>query len=467
MSSKEPVRILVVDDEEVLCTTLHSLITKHLGFKCETFTDPEEAFRSFQGGYYSAAIVDLTMPKIEGMSLIPMLRSSDENLPFIVLTAHGQWENTVEAMRRGAFSFLTKPFSTDEVKNTLEHAVRLCALRRELAEVGEQEGVHIIGRSPGVRKVLDLIQKVAPTDSTVLVSGESGTGKELVARSIHLGSPRRHNTFVAVNCGAFPDSLLESELFGHAKGAFTTALSDKVGMFEVANKGTFFLDEIGDTSQVIQVKLLRVLETREIRPVGSTQTRRIDTRIIAASNRNLEEEVARGNFRFDLFYRLNVIPIHIPPLRERKEDIPMLVGHFISRMSRRGGRKYTSDNITPEAWSAIESYSWPGNIRELENVINRALTLMVDGRICPDDLGLTPQLQQQGRGAIQVEAAPPQELQIGPNFSLDRHMEEVEIRFIRRALDLTDGNMTEAAKLLGVTFRTFRYKVAKLRIKEQ
>ncbi len=457
--------VLVVDDEESICKVLGRFLKQEMRLSCDTFSDPEEALKRFGRGRYSAAIVDVRMPRLDGLTLMTMLHKEDPHLPVIVLTALDDWETAVNAMRLGAFNFINKPFSAEQVESVLAHALEQHKLNGELREKkADVPNVHIIGKSAAIRRVLDLIKRVSPTDSTVLVTGESGTGKELVARAIHLGSPRRHNAFVAVNCGAFPDSLLESELFGHVKGAFTSAVSDKTGMFEVANKGTFFLDEIGETSQIIQVKLLRVLETHEVRPVGATKARKVDTRVIAATNRNLEEEVEKGNFRYDLFYRLNVIPIHLPPLRERREDIPLLVGYFVSRYAERTGRNLSAANISPEAWEIIEGYSWPGNVRELENVINRAFTLMEGDRIKAEDLGIQLMgVRRKGdtfRGEADLQLA-----DIRPGFDLEKRLEEIEISYIKRALEMTDGVLVEAAKLLGLTFRALRYKVRKYGIK--
>ncbi|MFA4986472.1 MAG: sigma-54 dependent transcriptional regulator [Candidatus Brocadiia bacterium] len=454
-------RVLVVDDENSICMILQRLITKHINYACDIFSDPIEALESFKPAFYSAAIIDVRMPKMDGLTLLTKIREQDPELPVVVLTASDQWETAVNALRLGAFNFITKPFEHEDVSGVLQHAVESYQLAAELRQAGADSDaiVHIIGSSAPIRRVLEIIKRVSPTDSTVMVSGESGTGKELVARAIHLGSPRMHHPFVAVNCGAFPDSLLESELFGHLRGSFTSAVSDKIGMFEIADKGTFFLDEVGDTSQIIQVKLLRVLETREIRPVGGTTSKKVDARIIAATNRNMEDEVAKGNFRFDLYYRLNVIPIHIPPLRERKSDIPLLVGFFVSKFAARTRRKLTAANISQAAWRVLEDYPWPGNVRELENVISRAFTLMRGTTIEPDDLGLqyVSGLSAPVSAMDSMKTLP----QIDKGFDLDKVLSEVEVVYIQRALEATGGSLTEAAKVLGVSFRTLRYKVSK------
>lgn len=479
MSINSTVRILAVDDEDSICTLIRRLVTKQMGFVCDSFTDPEEALKAYKPKFYSCAILDVRMPKMDGLTLMARLHEFEPDLPIVVLTAFGQWESAVNAIRLGAFNFITKPFDNDVVQSVLGHAVQRFQLSKEFGDGDSQViSAHIIGKSEGIRKVLDMIKRVSPTDSTVLISGESGCGKELVARAIHLGSTRRHNSFVPVNCGAFPDSLLESELFGHIKGAFTGADADKIGMFEVANKGTFFLDEVGETSQMIQVKLLRVIETREVRPVGSTQSKKIDTRIIAATNRDLEAEVNANNFRFDLYYRLNVIPIYIPPLRDRKEDIPLLVGSFVSRIARRLNKTLTASSISPAAWDIIEQYPWPGNIRELENVISRAFTLMKSDRVEPEDLGLqtimTVARVAQGisaetavkESASQVAESNKHPDTIPKNFSIEKHLEEVEIAYINRAMEMSDGVIADAAQLLDLSIRMLRYKIRKYGIQK-
>ncbi|MDZ7816836.1 MAG: sigma-54 dependent transcriptional regulator [Planctomycetota bacterium] len=465
MTENKP-RILVVDDEDSICRLVSHIITRRMDCYCDTYTDPEKALREFRCGYYNAALLDVRMPRLSGLELLPKLKEIDPDLPVVVLTAFGQWDTAVNAMRVGAFNFINKPLEDNkQLTKALEHAVRQHQIETEMRDIDPANKIHMIGKSPQIRRVMELVEKVGPTESTVLISGESGTGKELVARAIHMNSARRHGPFVAVNCGAFPDNLLESELFGHVKGAFTSAVADKIGMFEVANGGTFFLDEVAETSAMIQVKLLRVLETREIRPVGSIESRKFDVRIVAATNRDLEQEVNDDRFRYDLYYRLNVIPIHLPPLRERKEDIPLLVGHFLSRIGKRVGKEVSASNISPKAWDLIEEYPWPGNIRELENVIHRAFTLMSGEQITPEDLGLNSRHLERASTDRMVPKSAEKTSGIGETFDLTDHLKDIEISYIKEAMAETDGNMTEAAKLLGLTFRTFRYKVRKYRLK--
>jgi two-component system response regulator PilR (NtrC family) len=469
MSGQSKPLVLVVDDDESICQILHRFITRQVGFACDTFREPEIALNQFRRGKYAAAVVDLQMPKIHGLNLLQQLHQQEGDLPVIVLTAHGEWENAINAMRLGAFNFINKDSLHEEVESILVRAVEQSAIKKRLNQDGvDNRFVDIVGKSAGIRRVQEVIRRISSTDSTVLITGESGTGKELVARSIHLNSSRLNGPFVAVNCGAFPDTLLESELFGHVKGAFTGALSDrdKVGMFELANRGSFFFDEIGDTSPIIQVKLLRVLETREIRPVGGVTTRKVDARVIAATNKDLAELVNKGQYRFDLYYRLNVIPIQLPPLRERKEDIPLLVGHFIARLQERARQslgeksqsRYAAESISASAWDALTEYNWPGNVRELENVISRAFALMRGDTIRPEDLGLSVEQRP--------APAPPQppRMEFREGFNLEKAIEAVEISYINQALDRVNGCVTDAAKLLGVSFRTLRYKIHKYKI---
>ncbi|MCL6650218.1 MAG: sigma-54 dependent transcriptional regulator, partial [Chloroflexi bacterium] len=374
----------------------------------------------------------------------------------LVVTAYASTETAVEAMKLGAYDYLTKPFKLDEIRLTVDKALerkRLHeenkALRRELAR--ERGRTRFVGRSVAMLEVLETVRKAAESTSTVMITGESGTGKELVAHAIHQEGPRRDGPFVSVNCGAIPETLMESELFGHVKGAFTGAVASTPGLFAAADGGTLFLDEITEISVSVQVKLLRAVQQRAIRRVGDTRDIRVDVRLIAASNRDLARAVAEGALREDLFYRLNVIPIHLPPLRERREDIPLLVAHFIDKVSHTLGRM--PKPVTPEAMAALERYHWPGNIRELENVIERAIVLGSGESLDLD--ALTPAiLAPRADDGLSLDI-PPQGLK------LDELLDRLEQRYLELALRRTGGVQTRAAALLGLSFRQFRYKLQK------
>ncbi len=445
-------RILLVDDEESICELL-SVVLRRDGYDVSTAHDGEEALRAVQTRPFDVVVSDLKMPGMSGIDLLAKVKALHPAMPFVVMTAYETWDTAVEAMRLGAFDYLKKPFDNRDIRNTIARALRPSALREGRSARQEDLFQHrlIVGSSPKTKEVLDLIRRVAPTDSTVLITGESGTGKELVARGLHLGSTRANESFLSVNCGAFTDTLLESELFGHAKGSFTGAIAEKKGLFEVADKGTFFLDEVSEMSVATQVKLLRVLEEREFKPVGSTETRRIDVRIIAATNRRLEEEVQRGAFRQDLYYRLNVIAIDLPTLRDRREDIPLLAGHFLAKYTKI--MKKSVVRFTDDAIEALIGYGWPGNVRELENTIQRAVALTESDEIRITDFA---EKIQQTRGALPFEPMIPP-----AGIDLERILDDLERRYLEKALTQTQGNLTEAGKILGLKFRQMRYKVKK------
>ena len=453
----DPGRILLVDDEESMCEML-SVVLRRDGYEVLSAHSGDEALRAIHARPVDLVISDLKMPGMTGIDLLRQVKTSHPTIPFVVMTAYETWDTAVEAMRLGAFDYVKKPFDNRDIRNTVERALRPPAMR-EGRSTRQDELIQarlIVGSSPKTKAVLDLIRRVAPTDSTVLVSGESGTGKELVARALHLGSTRANESFLSVNCGAFTDTLLESELFGHAKGSFTGAIADKKGLFEVADKGTFFLDEVSEMSVATQVKLLRVLEEREFKPVGSTETRKVDVRMIAATNRRLEEEVTRGTFRKDLYYRLNVIAIDLPPLRDRRDDIPLLAGHFLAKYS-----KLMKKNVlrfTEDALEALVAYSWPGNVRELENTVQRALALTESNEIRLADFA---EKIQQTRGSLPFEPMIPP-----AGIDLEKTLGDLEKSFLEKALALSGGNLTEAGKLLNLKFRQMRYKVKKYELRK-
>lgn len=371
-------RILIVDDEPSLCEWL-SIALKKEGYDVSSTTTCERALYLFKKFSFNCVITDIRMPKSSGLELLQELKSLQPEVNVIVITAYGSMESSIEALREGARDYLLKPFKIRELKFRLEKIFERkdMPLKKEFRKKGEP--TQIIGKSKLMTDLLKMVEKIAKTDSTILITGESGTGKDLIAREIHWKSPRASYPFVSINCGAMPETLLESELFGHKRGSFTGAVEDKEGLFQTAQKGTFFLDEVGETSLAIQVKLLRVLQEREIIPLGETKPVTVDVRLIAATNENLEEKIKSGGFREDLFYRLNVIPIHVPPLRERKEDISLLVEHFIHGTCIH--LRVPEKRISPEIMEILARYHWPGNVRELENVIERACVLVDEDEI--------------------------------------------------------------------------------------
>ncbi|MFA5794915.1 MAG: sigma-54 dependent transcriptional regulator [Candidatus Brocadiia bacterium] len=463
-------RILVVDDEESICTVLE-VVLRNEGYEVTTTTDGYEGLKLFKESYpdrpYDLIIQDIKMPEISGLTLLGKFQEINPEVIVLIITAFSSYQVAVEAMRLGAYDYIQKPFDNElDLKPTIQRAVHMKRLMTmaKTAYKDEEVGVNpfkiIVGTSPEMKKIYDLIRRVAQTDSTVIIQGESGTGKELVARALHYQSARMSELFLTVNCGAFTETLLESELFGHIKGSFTHAISDKKGLLEVADKGTFFLDEVSELSPALQVKLLRVIEAREFKPVGSVETKKSDVRFITATNVNLEDQVKKGLFREDLFYRLNVINIHLPPLRERSSDIPLLAGHFLGKYARM--MKKDIKGFDTEALETLMLYHWPGNIRELENSVQRAVALSQGALIKPDDLNL--KLQPLGLNKEMGEPVLMGADGGGVNINMEEKMTEIEKAYIEKALKLTNGNLTEAAKLLGTTYRTLRYKAKKYNI---
>jgi len=407
-------------------------------------------------GSVEMIITDVKLPDGDGLEVLRHVKAASPETVVIVMTAFGNTETAVAALKLGAHDYLIKPFDVEELKIVVRNALEKQQLQEEnlllKAEFRVQHGLdRIIGVSPRMVKLFDLVRSVAGTASTILVQGESGTGKELVAKGVHALSPRRDSPFVSVNCAALPENLLESELFGHMKGAFTDAHQTKKGLFETAHRGTLMLDEVGEMPPSMQVKLLRALQERRVRRVGANEEVEVDVRVIAATNRSLEDLVRDRRFREDLYYRLNVIPILVPPLRERTEDIPLLAKHFLDLFGREMGKPVS--RISDEAMNLLVAYSWPGNVRELENVVERAVALETTSAIQPDRLPDTL-LAPRGVGA---EAAP----EFKDGFSLDRHLESIEADLLRRALAQADGNRGTAARLLGITPRSLRYLVRK------
>jgi two-component system response regulator PilR (NtrC family) len=451
-------RVLVVDDELSMRELLGIMLRK-TGYDV-TLADGGEAAVELLGTMaFDLVITDLRMRKVDGMAVLRAAKEQSPQTVVLVVTAFASTETAVEAMKLGAYDYITKPFKLEEIRLTIANALerkRLqdenLALRRQLRQ--ERAFETFIGKSPRMLEIFETIRKIADGGSTVMITGESGTGKELVARAVHQESGRHRNAFVSVNCGAVPEGLMESELFGHLKGSFTGAVANTVGLFSAADGGTLFLDEITEIPHSVQVKLLRAIQEREIRRVGDTRDLKVDVRLIAASNRDLGRAVADGTLREDLFYRLNVIPIHLPPLRERPEDIPLLVTHFIDKIGKEVGK--TVKGISPEALAILQRYHWPGNIRELENIIERAIVLGggevlgVDG--LPRDLS-----RPYGGGELAVDLSP-------TGIDLDALLDRLEQRYLEAALERTGGVQTRAAELLGLSFRQFRYKLQKQKL---
>ncbi len=453
--------ILIVDDEVAVRKALEKFLTS-LNYQVLTASDGEEALNLIQQETVDLALVDLVMPKMDGIELIHRMKRLYPHIIPIVLTGFGTITTAVEAMKAGAYHYLTKPFDLDDIASLIATALEHRQLKQENIELKRQvrekyRFENIVGSSDEMMEVFDLVEKVADTDSTVLILGESGTGKELIARALHYNSRRRDKPLITVNCAAIPEELLESELFGHVKGAFTGAVANKPGRFDAADQGTIFLDEIGDISFKLQVKVLRVLQEQRFEPVGSSKTHQVDVRIIAATNQDLERAVKEKRFREDLYYRLNVIPVHIPPLRERKSDFPLLVKHFVDKFATSSGHRISG--MTEEAMEALRHYHWPGNVRELENLIERAVVLKAEGKIDLNDL---PE-KVVGAGAVpRAATAVPGGIEI-PNggVSFKGAVSDFENLLILKALEKTGGNKNKAASLLKLNRTTLVEKIKK------
>jgi two-component system response regulator AtoC len=452
-------RVLVVDDEENLRHML-SVLLKREGYEVSSVPHGEAALLELQAHAYDVVLADVRMPRMGGLELLEELRRQAIPATVIMMSAYGNVETALEAMKRGAYDYISKPFKPDEVVLVLRKAEERERLYREnqrlrealahLAPPDEDALPDMIGHSPRIREIYRTVRKIAPYKSTVLVTGESGTGKELIARAVHRLSPRASAPFVAVNCGAIPDTLLESELFGYRKGAFTDATRDRRGLFEEAHGGTLFLDELGELPLGLQVKLLRALQEEQIRRLGDTQDLRVDVRVIAATARDLAAEVQAGRFREDLYYRLSVLPLHLPPLRERKEDLPALCDFFIARCGARMGRAApVVDGVTPEVMKLFLDYAWPGNVRELENTIEHALVLCEGRRL---DVDVLPAKVRECRDKLR------QTLESG-DLSIKRTTRIVEEELIRKVLKKTGGNRTRAAEILEISHRALLYKI--------
>jgi two-component system response regulator PilR (NtrC family) len=448
-------RILVVDDEPSMQEFLEILLERE-GHQVTLCSSAEQALAALEADDHDLVISDIRMPGMSGIELLDRARDLAPEALVILITAHGTTESAVEAMKHGAWDYLTKPFSVDEIRLVVDKALEKLSLstenRRLRRQLQERTSLPtIIGKGARIQEVFDLVRQVAPTRANILITGESGTGKDLVARAIHALSDRKDRPFVAINCGAIPENLLESELFGHVKGSFTGAVNNKMGLFELADGGTLLLDEIGDLPVGLQVKLLRAIQERTFKRVGGTTDVRVDVRILCATNRNLEEEVRAGRFREDLFYRLNVIETKIPALRERPEDIPALVRHFIAKFAGDQGRAELE--IDPPALALLEQYHYPGNVRELENVIERAVTLARGSRLTVECLPATVLRRPEPVASGRIPAA---------GVSLEALLADFERTLLLEALERSGGVKKRAAQLLGVSFRSFRYRLEKL-----
>ncbi len=454
-------KILIVDDERSMRDVL-SIMLKRAGYAVSVASDGDEAIGLLGNEIFDLVITDLKMPKVGGLDVLKAVKESSPETVVLVITAFASTDTAVEAMKRGAYDYLTKPFQIDEVqliiRNALEKrrlATENVLLKREMAS--QSSFTQIIGQSDAMQKVFEVIRKVADSKSNVLICGESGTGKELVARAIHYNSARVKMPFVAVNCSALPEPLLESELFGHMRGSFTGAVSNKEGLFETASGGTIFLDEIGDTSPSIQVKLLRVIQEREIRRVGGTRDVKVDVRIVAASNKDLEKAVAEGSFREDLYYRLDVIPIQLPPLRMRTGDIPLLTQHFLDRFATTSGKP--APTIGPDAMRMLLNHEWKGNVRELENLMERLVAFSTGGDIKPEDLEGWLHRPSPGQSQGYPSDLPPDGL------DLEKLIATIEKELLLKALERSRWVKKKAARLLCLNTRSFRYRLEKYEIK--
>lgn len=448
----EKASILIIDDDEAILDACSQVLEKE-GYKTKGIKDGRGGLKFFKKEFFHIVLLDLKLPGLDGMEILTKIKEETPETPVIIITGYASIDSAVEAMKRGAYDYLAKPFNPEELRVTVKKALgsrkillENLYLRKELESKSEFDMV--VGKSKPMEKVLNIIRRVSPTESTVLITGESGTGKELIAREIHKHSPRRNGPFVAVDCGALVETLFESELFGHVKGSFTGAYETKHGRFEVANGGTIFFDEISNISPNIQANLLRVIQEREVTRIGSSKPIKVDVRIVAATNANLTDSVTKGKFREDLFYRLSVVPIHLPSLRERKEDIPLLVKHFLQKYNKRAKRNVIS--ISPPVKKALMEYDWPGNIRELENTIERALVFSKGDEIEMEDL-----VYHGIRASTELW---------NPSGEKPRKLEEIEKEYIKAVFQAQNGNKSKTAKILGIDRKTLWAKIKKYNI---
>jgi DNA-binding NtrC family response regulator len=453
-------RILIADDEQNIRKVLSATLEKE-GYQVQTARDGEEAIAILSKGNIQVVVTDLKMPKADGLEVLRYVQRNNPGIPVIVITAFGTVDNAVAALKTGAFDYISKPFEKSDLIRTIAKAVKTESLAQKdfRARPGDEERYRIIGQSRQMKAIYDVIEKVADTPSTVLIMGESGTGKELIAAALHYNSSRRNRPFIKINCAAIPRELMESELFGYDRGAFTGAVGSKPGRFELADAGTLFLDEIAEVPVDMQVKLMRAIQESEFEHVGGVQTIRVDVRLVVATNRNLQKEVEAGRFREDLYYRLNVVPIHLPPLRDRKEDIPMLVSHFIDKFNAKLNRKI--EKLSAQALNLVVNYHWPGNIRELENVIERCILFAEEPEIKTDTL--PDQLVERSScipSAVSLDAG------TSMKDIVKQATAELERDLITKALEETKGNVTRAAKHLKISRKSLQNKMKEFGLRE-
>lgn len=456
MSISETPKILVVDDEQSMREFLDIMLTKE-GYHVFSARDGEEAIQVLEKDRFDLVITDIRMKKIDGLGVLRKVKAVNPSTVVVLISAFATAETAVEAMKEGAYDYIPKPFKVHDFKRIISAALQSSQSAVFVHASGTQESLHFgsfIGQSPQMRKVYDLIQRVSGTRTNILITGESGTGKELVARAVHNLSDRRDRPIVVINCAGIPENLIESELFGFKKGAFTGAMADKEGLFGVADGGTVFLDEVGELSPTIQVKLLRVIQDRTFTAVGGTEVKVVDVRFIAATNKDLEREVIGGDFREDLYFRLNVIPIDLPPLREREGDIPLLSQHFLEKYSREMGKDI--GKISAYAMSILEKYSFPGNVRELENIVERSVALETSNIVLPGSLTLSNlRMGIEASGTGRKKPLDPNGIQ------LDEVMSEIEKSYVTEAMEMARGSKQRAAELLGINLRSLRYRLEK------
>lgn len=456
--TNEQAHLLVIDDEKNYLLVLEALLLDS-GYTVTALSDPEAALAFLDESEVDVVITDMKMPRLSGNDVLAHIKKDYPHIPVLVMTAFGSIESAVGVMKMGAFDYITKPFANDELLLSVQNAVELAKVHRRYRllheNLEERYGLHqIIGKSKGIRNVLSLVDRAAPTKSNVLITGESGTGKELVARAIHFASPRKDGPFISVNCMALNSGVLESELFGHEKGSFTGAVAMRRGRFELASGGTLFLDEIGELSPDMQVKLLRVLQERKFERVGGTEEIDVDIRVVTSTNKDLQQEVEKGGFREDLYYRLNVVHIELPPLRERREDIPLLLAHFVGKITAESG--IPRKTISPKALEYLSGYEWPGNIRQLENVVERCTVIVAGDTITINDL--PPEIKDDETQLKNALDTLPVEMNLADT------LDKLEAALIRRALARADFVQVKAADLLGISKSLLQYKLRKYSI---
>lgn len=442
-------KILVVDDEASHRKMIEAVLSDE-GYEIKQADDGQAAIEAVDQGFYDLILMDIRMTKVSGIEALKQIKDISPGIPIIIMTAYASVDSAVDALKSGAYDYLTKPLDIDELKILVQKALRFHQLEKENIYLKERlndrfDFSNIIGHGPAMKKLFETTALVAPSEATVLIFGESGTGKELIADAIHQNSPRKERPFIKVNCAALPETLLESELFGHEKGSFTGAVARKQGRFHLAHKSSIFLDEVAEMAPTTQAKILRVLQEREFEPLGSTQTIKVDTRVIAATNKNLEEEIKEGRFREDLYYRLNVVNLEVPPMRERREDISLLADFFLKRYAEKNKR--IIKGFTPRAMDLLMRYEWPGNVREIENVVERAVIMARGEMITPAEF---PDILQELDPEVKATYV---------NLSPGRTLKDVEKDMIIRTLEETGGNRTHAAKILGISRRTLQLKL--------